>query len=174
MALISIVTGWLAGSGRLAARIDAAEALTKRLQEAGPPPGLPTRHRANFDRAMDALNRLPRPVMVLGSLALVASALIAPVWFAARMDTLASMPEGLWWLIGAVLSLHWGARYQAHAQDFDRAVVEAVAQAAPSAPEAATPAVASPGTDAAVSLDSLRTGPNAALAEWAGPQAKAA
>lgn len=178
MALIFPIAAWLGGADRLTARIDAVEALTRRLQEAGPPP-LQPRQRAAFDRALDALNRLPRPVMVLGSLALVASGLIAPEWFAARMETLASMPEGLWWLIGAVVSLHFGARYQVRAQDFDRAVVEAVAQVAPApepapAPAAVTPAAASPGTDAAVALDSLRAGPNAALAEMAASRAQAA
>lgn len=137
--------------------------------EAPPAVGrLPPRPRAAYDRLVDALNRLPRPVMVLGMLALLGAALVAPGWFSERMDALAEMPEGLWWIIGAVVSLHFGARYQDHAQAFEREIVEAVvARPAPEPePEAGTPAVAKPGADAEVVLGTLATGPNSALADW--------
>lgn len=134
---------------------------------ASPPPGvnrLPPRDRAAYDRLVDAVNRLPRPLMVLGSLALMASALIAPDWFAGRMEALSDMPEALWWIIGVVLSLHFGARYQDRAQNFRREVAETVlaTDPAPAAPDAA----ASPGTDAELVLGTLETGPNPAVEEW--------
>jgi hypothetical protein len=123
--------------------------------------GLGARPRAAYDRLLDAVNRLPRPLMVLGSLALLASALVAPDWFAARMEALADMPEALWWIIGAVLSLHWGARTQHHAQAFRR---ETAAHAPPPKPAPSLPA--SPGTDAALTLDTLGPAPNPALDDW--------
>ncbi len=48
---------------------------------------------------MDALNRLPRPLMALGIIAMLAAAVIDPVWFSGRMEALAAMPEAAWWLI---------------------------------------------------------------------------
>jgi hypothetical protein len=126
---------------------DLAEGLRARAEAAGAPPAvaaLPPRQRAAFDRLVDALNRLPRPLMVLGSLALLASALAAPAWFQGRMEALAQIPEGLWWLLGAVLSLHFGRSLQDHAQAFQREVVEAVTRAAP-APLPAGPAAPAPG-----------------------------
>ena len=139
--------------------LDLADELRARAGSAPPPviAGLSPRRRAAYDRLVDAVNRLPRPLMVLGSLALLASALVAPDWFAARMDALSDMPEALWWIIGAVLSLHFGARYQAHSQEFRREM----ATAAP-----VTLATASPGTDAGLVLDTLDPGPNPALEAW--------
>ncbi|QYZ68658.1 3TM-type holin [Neotabrizicola shimadae] len=63
-----------------------------------------------YDRAVDALNRLPRPVAALGALALMGFALVDPVGFEARMQALAAMPEEMWWLLGGVLTFTFGAR----------------------------------------------------------------
>jgi hypothetical protein len=114
---------------------------------------------------LDGLNRLPRPLMALGTVALIGAGLVAPEWFAGRMEALSAMPEALWWLIGAVISLYFGARFQTHDQAFQREMVEAVA-AAPVAgplPGAVTPQVAATGTDAALALRALQPGENAAL-----------
>ncbi len=149
--------------------LDRAEELYRRAEAAGAPPAvgaLPPAPRTAYDRLIDALNRLPRPVTVIGTLALLAAAAVAPDWFAARMEALARMPEGLWWLIGAVLSLHFGARFQAHAQAHERTLLAAVA--APPAPPAheAAPGAAAPGPDAALALATLAPAPNAAIEEW--------
>lgn len=48
--------------------------------------------RGRFDRLMDAINRLPRPMMALGCLGLFVSAMVDPVWFAARMQGVALVP----------------------------------------------------------------------------------
>lgn len=167
MALMDRITALVLGGRAL----DIAEQVARRAGQGEAPPAvgrLPPRPRAAYDRLVDALNRLPRPVMVLGTLALIGTALAAPTWFADRMNALAEMPEGLWWIIGAVVSLHFGARYQDHAQAFEREIVEAVvARPVPEEPpEAGTPAVAKPGADAEVVLGTLATGPNAALADW--------
>jgi Holin of 3TMs, for gene-transfer release len=66
--------------------------------------------RTGYDRAVDAVNRLPRPVAALLALALFLDAAIEPVAFAQRMQILATIPEPLWWLIGAVLTFFFGAR----------------------------------------------------------------
>ncbi len=73
-----------------------------------------------FDRLMDALNRVPRPAMALGTLGLFIAAMIDPVWFAARMAGIALVPDPLWWLLGAIVSFYFGARYQSKGQDFQR------------------------------------------------------
>ena len=66
-----------------------------------------------YDHVIDALNRLPRPMMALGSLAIFAIAAYDPVWFEARMQALAAVPEPMWWLVGAVMTGFFGAR-EAH------------------------------------------------------------
>ena len=146
--------------------LDLADLLRTRAEAAGPPPALsalPPRPRATYDRLLDAVNRLPRPLMVLGSLVLLASALVAPDWFTARMEALSDMPEALWWIIGAVLSLHFGARYQDHAHAFQREV-------ATSAPPPVPTTTASPDPDAALTIGTLAPGPNPALEAWRSTQ----
>ena len=69
---------------------------------------------------MDALNRVPRPAMALGTLGMFVAAMVDPVWFAARMTGIALVPEPLWWLLGAIVSFYFGSRYQSKGQDFQR------------------------------------------------------
>lgn len=73
---------------------------------------------SGFNRFMDGLNRLPRPLMALGTIALFISAMAEPEWFAARMRGIALVPEPLWWLLGAVISFYFGARHQVKTQQF--------------------------------------------------------
>jgi hypothetical protein len=63
-----------------------------------------------FDRAINALNRLPRPMLALGTLGLFVFAMVDPVVFSARMAGLEAVPEPLWWLLGAIVSFYFGAR----------------------------------------------------------------
>ncbi len=77
-----------------------------------------------FDRFIDGLNRLPRPAMALGTLALFASAMFNPEWFITRMDGLQQVPEPLWWLLGAVVSFYFGARHQWKAQEFQKSMAQ--------------------------------------------------
>jgi hypothetical protein len=83
-----------------------------------------------FDRVIDGLNRLPRPALALGTLGLFVAAMVDPVWFAARMQGVALVPEPLWWLMGAVVSFYFGARHQTKAQDFQRAMGATLARTA--------------------------------------------
>ncbi len=107
-----------AGAGREAALREAA--LTQFGQEFMVP------RRGLFDRLMDALNRVPRPAMALGTLGLFTAAMVDPVWFAARMQGIALVPEPLWWLLGAIVSFYFGARHQAKGQEFQTRVVESL------------------------------------------------
>ncbi len=93
--------------------------------------------RGHWDRFIDGLNRLPRPAMAFGTLGLIGAAMADPVWFMARMEGLALVPEPLWWLMGAVVSFYFGARMQAHGQSFEREMAEALARMRTLRPEPA-------------------------------------
>ncbi|GAA6162436.1 holin family protein [Pelagimonas sp. KU-00592-HH] len=84
--------------------------------------------RSRFDRIMDAVNRLPRPMMALGCLGLLGAAMVDPVWFSARMAGIALVPEPLWWLLGVIVSFYFGARHQAKGQAFQASIVETIAR----------------------------------------------
>lgn len=87
-----------------------------------------TPNQGRFDRIMDGINRIPRPAMALGTLALFIAAMVDPVWFAHRMEGLAVVPEPLWWLLGAVVSFYFGARHQAKGQEFQRSMAATMAR----------------------------------------------
>ncbi|SDZ30464.1 Holin of 3TMs, for gene-transfer release [Jannaschia faecimaris] len=63
-----------------------------------------------FDRCVDGLNRLPRPMLALGTLGLFVYAMVDPAGFARRMEGLAFVPDPLWWLLGAIVGFYFGAR----------------------------------------------------------------
>ncbi|WP_322893610.1 MULTISPECIES: holin family protein [unclassified Yoonia] len=88
-----------------------------------------------FDRAVDALNRLPRPMLALGTIWLFVMAMLDPDSFAAGMTGLALVPEPLWWLMGAIVSFYFGARHQAKEQDFQRILAAATLTRAKPDPE---------------------------------------
>ena len=77
-----------------------------------------------FDSFINGLNRLPRPMLALGTLGLFVYAMVDPIAFAARMQGLAYVPEPLWWLLGAIVGFYFGAR-ELH---YKRATVGDVAQ----------------------------------------------
>ena len=63
-----------------------------------------------FDRLVNGLNRLPRPLLAFGTLGLFIYAMIDPEAFAKRMVGLNAVPEPLWWLLGAIVAFYFGAR----------------------------------------------------------------
>ena len=63
-----------------------------------------------FDRLVNGLNRLPRPVLAFGTLGLFTYAMVDPEAFAKRMVGLNAVPEPLWWLLGAIVAFYFGAR----------------------------------------------------------------
>ena len=85
-----------------------------------------------FDRFVNGLNRLPRPIMALATVGLFAYAMADPEAFSVRIQGLAYIPEPLWWLLGAVVSFYFGARELNYFREY-RANI-------PAAPLGATPA----------------------------------
>ncbi len=67
-----------------------------------------------FDSFINGLNRLPRPVMAISTMALFGYAMTDPIGFSARMQGLQLVPDPLWWLLGAVVSFYFGAREMHH------------------------------------------------------------
>lgn len=102
---------------------------------------------------------LPRPLALAVAVILVAPALVAPDWFAARLALLDHLPEAVWWLAGAGISLAFGTRFQASEQAFARELIE---QTIPPAPLA----TATTGTDAALAVTAEEPGTNPPLEEW--------
>lgn len=130
--------------------------------------------RGAFDRVMDGINRVPRPALALGTLALFAAAMVDPLWFAARMQGIALVPEPLWWLLGVVVSFYFGARHQVKAQSFQREIAASMARvpavveniAALDALRHDSPGAADPGPDADLIVAAVRPGTNPALDDW--------
>lgn len=117
-----------------------------------------------FDGFIDGLNRIPRPAMAFGTLALFVSAMVDPAWFAARMAGIALVPEPLWWLLAAIVSFYFGARHQAKGQQFQReiaATIAAVPQVMHTVREVEALRVTPEADGPAIDQDA-----NPALAEW--------
>ncbi|AGT09187.1 holin family protein [Paracoccus aminophilus] len=104
-----------------------------------------------FDRLVNGLNRLPRPVLTLGTLSLFVYAMADPAGFSLRMEGLGLVPEPLWWLFGAIISFYFGAR-EAH---YFRSRSVPQPKAKPQEAEVATVTAGSDFSD------------NAALRDWA-------
>lgn len=85
-----------------------AEAQMAALQQLGDEYGHPAL--GWFDRAVNGLNRLPRPLLAFGTLGLFVYAMVDPEAFARRMVGLNAVPEPLWWLLGAIVAFYFGAR----------------------------------------------------------------
>jgi hypothetical protein len=130
--------------------------------------------RGPFDRFIDGLNRIPRPAMALGTLGLFVAAMVDPLWFGERMAGLALVPEPLWWLLGAIVSFYFGARYQVKGQEFQRSVATTLARV-PQVMDSVTtlrslradsPGAAGTDTDAGLTLVATKPVENPALRDW--------
>lgn len=95
-----------------------------------------------FDRFVNGLNRLPRPLLALGTLGLFVYAMADPDGFSHRMTGLNRVPEPLWWLLAAIVGFYFGAREAFYFRTRPQVLAP---------PRAAAPAAAED---------------NAALAEW--------
>ncbi|MCX7566188.1 holin family protein [Sulfitobacter sp. F26169L] len=130
--------------------------------------------KGGFDRFMDGLNRLPRPALAMGTLGLFVSAMVAPLWFAQRMQGIALVPEPLWWLLGVIVSFYFGARHQVKAQDFQRSIVDTIKHVPQvienietlSQLRATSIGVADTGPDVRLGAQVLKADENAALRAW--------
>ncbi|MFT5341879.1 MAG: hypothetical protein ACI9BH_001092 [Paracoccaceae bacterium] len=186
MGMISEFFGFLFGGGRNVLRdtaevfVENAEAGAKRavelrggaMQQFGEEFVLEGKGR--FDRFMDGLNRVPRPALALGTLALFGAAMVDPLWFAARMQGIALVPEPLWWLLGVIVSFYFGGRHQVKTQDFQRDIAASMARAPQAMVNIAvleqmradTPGAADPGTNARDSVAAVYPEQNRALEDW--------
>lgn len=133
-----------------------------------------------FDRFMDGLNRLPRPALALGTLGLFVAAMVDPLWFSARMQGIALVPEPLWWLLGVIVSFYFGARHQAKVQDLQRDLASTIVRA-PQVMEniaalqllrANSPGVANPSDATRAVAKAVKPGDNPALEDWKALQTK--
>ena len=124
--------------------------------------------RGRFDRFMDGLNRVPRPALALGTLGLFLSAMIDPVWFAARMQGIALVPEPLWWLLGAIVSFYFGARYQAKGQEFQRSIAQTMLRVNGVTDNLRALEALKAGAGMPGGQEPPDTGPNPALEAWRG------
>ncbi len=120
-----------------------------------------------FDRFIDGLNRLPRPLLAFGTLGLFIAAMVNPVWFAQRMQGIALVPEPLWWLMGAIVSFYFGARHQTKSQEFQRGMAATLSRTGQvmSNIDALDALIKSPGRGPVASGPSQRDG-NAAISAW--------
>ncbi len=131
-----------------------------------------------FDRLMDGLNRLPRPLLAFGTIGLFIVAMVDPVWFSTRMQGIALVPDPLWWLMGAIVSFYFGARHQAHNQDFQRSIAQTMARVPTvientqrlEALRAESPTVARSEPSADATRMAVAPGANPALDAWANHQ----
>ncbi|CUJ96375.1 hypothetical protein RUE5091_01657 [Ruegeria denitrificans] len=186
MGLISDVLAFLFGGSRNALR-ETAE-IFRENAENGAERGLVLRqqamvqfgdefkalHKGAFDRVMDGLNRLPRPAMALGTLGLFVAAMVDPVWFAARMQGIALVPEPLWWLLGVIVSFYFGARHQAKVQDLQREITATMSRTPQVVENLQTlkalrsdvVGVADPGTNAVLAEKAGHPDANPALEDW--------
>jgi hypothetical protein len=73
-----------------------------------------------FDVFIDGLNRLPRPLMALGTLALIGASMYDPIWFSGRMQGLILVPEPMWWLMSAIVSFFSGPVIKRKVKNFNR------------------------------------------------------
>ena len=122
-----------------------------------------------FDGFVNGLNRLPRPMLALGTLGLFAYAMAEPAGFSTRMRGLALVPEPLWWLLGAIVSFYFGARELHHLRTRAPALPRiAAAVAARAQPPAAVAARTEPPALAQSFMAAPAADPdhNAAVEEW--------
>ncbi len=100
--------------------------------------------------------------------------MVDPLWFAARMQGIALVPEPLWWLLGVIVSFYFGARHQAKVQDLQREIGATMLRApavmanldALRQLRSDSPGVANPGPDAVVDQNVSHPDENPALQEW--------
>ena len=113
-----------------------------------------------FDSFINGINRLPRPIMALGTVGLFVFAMANPEDFTTRMRGLAYVPDPLWWLLGAVVSFYFGARELHYAREATTPLI--------------IPPVAANEPTAPTKVSAAAFPENAALSEWAALNNRAA
>ena len=114
-----------------------AEAQMAALNQLGEEYSLPST--GWFDRVVNGLNRMPRPMLAFGTIGLFVYAMVDPVSFGARMVGLNAIPEPLWWLLGAIVAFYFGARETYYFRN--RPVIARLGLPAPASESAGNPAL---------------------------------
>lgn len=130
--------------------------------------------KGRFDRFMDGLNRLPRPLIVIAIFSLFASSMFDPLWFAERMQGLTLVPDPLWWLAGTIVAFYFGGRFQMKSQEFSQAIAQSTARLPQvlqnitriRAHRHNTPGAAETGTDTKLSVAATEPSDNEAVRAW--------
>jgi hypothetical protein len=134
-------------------------------------------NRGRFDRLMDGVNRLPRPMLVLGVFGILVWTSIDPIAAAQVFTSWAIIPTEFWYVVLAIVTFYFGGRYQTKVHQMQArlanvaagvpAVLKTISELEKMRPDhPTTPGVASPGTDAATELDAMTSEANPALADW--------
>ena len=63
-----------------------------------------------FDSLVNGLNRLPRPILALGTIWVFGYAFYDPVKFAEGAQSLQLIPDELWWMMGGIVAFYFGIR----------------------------------------------------------------
>lgn len=134
----------------------------------------PRQNRSWFDGLVDGLNRLPRPLMIIGVLGMLIYTPIDPVRMAQVFTAWALIPAGMWAVITAIVGFYFNGREQLKDHDFQAELAETLARAPKviASMEALqelrhdSPGVADPGPDASLAVSSLEPDANPAVAEW--------
>ncbi|WP_457647381.1 3TM-type holin [Profundibacter sp.] len=136
-------------------------------------------NRGRFDRLMDGVNRLPRPMLVLGVFGILVWTSVDPIAAAQVFTSWAIIPTEFWYVVLAIVTFYFGGRYQTKVHQMQArlanvaAGVPAVLQTISELEDLradipVTPGVADPGPDASVELAALQDSgnDNPALADW--------
>jgi len=84
--------------------------------------------RGMFDAFVDGLNRLPRPMFVLGIFLLLVWTAVDPITMANVFTTWSLIPEPVWVIVGVIVSAYFGGRHQVKQLDFAKALAETAAR----------------------------------------------
>ena len=133
--------------------------------------------RGRFDRFMDGVNRLPRPMMVSGVFGLLIWTSVDPISAAQVFTSWAIIPTEFWYVVLAIVTFYFGGRNQAKANDMQErlanvasgvpAVLSALSQLEEMRPQTAdSPGSADTGTDADAEVHATADDENPALNEW--------
>lgn len=134
--------------------------------------------RGYFDRFMDGLNRLPRPMLVMGVFGILVWTAFDPIASAEMFTSWSIIPSEFWYVVLAIVTFYFGGRHQAKVHE----VQERLAGVAAGVPvmldtlsdlealRPESPSVADTGTDATGEIDAVVPEENAALTAWEGGQ----
>lgn len=136
-------------------------------------------NRGRFDRLMDGVNRLPRPMLVLGVFGILVWTSVDPIAAAQVFTSWAIIPTEFWYVVLAIVTFYFGGRYQTKVHQMQArlanvaagvpAVMQTISELEDLRADApVTPGVADPGPDASVELAALQDSgnDNPALADW--------